>query len=108
MLRRERKEGEAVESTALPAEVLAALEGCTFVQRPAGEDGTPRIVVQPAGLSGWIHGDSDTERLAKAFPELNEAQLQRACRYLASLVRNHLRMVENGGESKRRSWVNDW
>ncbi|MCY1371751.1 hypothetical protein D9M69_589090 [compost metagenome] len=65
-------------------------------------------MVQPAGLSGWIHGDSDVERLAKAFPELTEAQLQRACRYLASLVRNHLRMVENGGEPKRRSWVNDW
>lgn len=108
MLRAKRKEGEAVESTALPAEVLAALDGCTFVQRQPGEDGAPRIVVQPAGLSGWIHGDDDAEHLAKTFPELTKAQLQRASRYLASLVRNHLRMIENGGEPKRRSWVNNW
>ncbi|MEQ6614196.1 hypothetical protein ACRS57_03695 [Pseudomonas aeruginosa] len=108
MLRRKRKEGEVVESTALPAEVLAALDGASFHMRPAGEDGEPRTVVQPAGLSGWIHGDNDAQRLAKAFPELTEAQLQRACRYLASLVRNHLRMVENGGERERRNWVNSW
>ncbi|EMB4117875.1 hypothetical protein IPC367_18965 [Pseudomonas aeruginosa] len=108
MLRAKRKEGEAVESTALPAEVLAALEGASFHQRQPGDDGEPRIVVQPAGLSGWVHGDNDAERLSRAFPELTEAQLQRACRYLASLVRNHSRMVDNGGETKRSSWVNRW
>lgn len=78
------------------------------MQRQPGENGARRIVVQPAGLSGWIHGDHDAERLAKAFPELTEPQLQRACRYLSSLVRNHLRMIENGGDQKRKSWVNDW
>lgn len=107
-MRRQSNKAEAVESTALPADVLAALEGATFHQRAPGDDGMPRIVVQPAGMRGWLYGEKDDEQLAKAFPELTEAQLQRACRFLDSLVKNHLRLVERESQPKRGSWVNSW
>lgn len=108
MLRPKRNEAEAVESTALPADVSAALEGATFHQRAPADDGMPRIVVQPAGMRGWMHGENDAEHLATAYPELTEAQLQRACRFLASLVKNHLRLVERESAPKRGNWVNSW
>ena len=102
------KEGKVAEATALPAEVLAALDGASLYVRQPGEDGAPRIVVQPAGMNGWVHGDDDSERLSRMFPELTDAQLQRATRYLSSIARNHLRMIESGGTSKRNSWINSW
>ncbi|WP_458370808.1 hypothetical protein [Pseudomonas fluorescens] len=107
-MRFKRNEGEAVESTALSAEVLAALDGASFHVRHPGEDGVPRVVVQPAGMNGWVYGDDDGERLAKAFPELTEAQLERATRYLANLVRNHWRMAANNGSTRRKKWVHSW
>lgn len=107
-MRRQSNKAEAVESTALPADVSAALEGATFHQRAPGDDGMPRIVVQPAGMRGWLYGEKDDEQLAKAFPELTEAQLHRACRFLDSLVKNHLRLVERESQPKRGSWVNNW
>lgn len=97
-----------VEATALPAEVLAALDGASVYVRQPGEDGAPRVVVQPAGMKGWVHGDDDSERLSRMFPELTEAQLERATRYLASLARNHWRMAANNGATRRKKWVHSW
>lgn len=95
-------------TTELPAEVLAALEAATFHMRHPGEDGAPRVVIQPAGMRGWIHGELDADRLAAAYPELTDGQLERACRYLSSLVARHLRMVRNHSQAPGRNWVHDW
>lgn len=102
------KEGEVAEAITLPAEVLAVLDGASFYMRQPGEDGTPRVVVQPAGMNGWIYGDDDSERMSRMFPELTDAQLHRATRYLSSLARNHLRMIESSGTSKHKSWIHSW
>lgn len=102
------KEGEVAQATTLPAEVLAVLDGASFYMRQPGEDGAPRVVVQPAGMKGWVHGDDDSERLSRMFPELTEAQLQRATRYLSSMARNHLRMAANNGATHRKKWVHSW
>ncbi|WP_017738205.1 hypothetical protein [Pseudomonas sp. CBZ-4] len=102
------KEGEVAEATALPAEVLTALDGANVYVRQPGEDGDPRVVVQPAGMKGWVHGDEDSERLSRMFPELTETQLQRATRYLSSKVRNHLRMTGNNSAKLQKNWVHSW
>lgn len=107
-MRAKRKEGEVAEATTLPAEVLAALDGASVYVRQPGENGDPRVVVQPAGMKGWVHGDEDSERLSLMFPEMTGAQLQRATRYLSSMVRNHLRMAANNGATHRKNWVHSW
>lgn len=107
-MRAQCKEGEVAEATTLPAEVLAALDGASLYVRQPGEDGAPRVVVQPAGMNGWVYGDDDDERLSLMFPEMTEAQLQRATRYLSSMVRNHLRMAANNGAKHRKNWVHSW
>ncbi|WP_338790730.1 hypothetical protein [Pseudomonas sp. AE27] len=107
-MRAKRKEGEVAEATALPAEVLAALDGASVYVRQPGEDGEPRVVVQPAGMKGWVHGDDNSERLSRMFPELTEAHLQRATRYLSSIVRNHLRKTGGNGAKVRKNWVHSW
>lgn len=107
-MRAKSKEGDVAKATALPAEVLAALDGASVYVRQPGEDGAPRVVVQPAGMKGWVHGDEDSERLSRMFPELTEAQLQRAVRYLSSMVRNHLRTAANNGATRRKNWVHSW
>lgn len=107
-MRAQCKEGEVAEATTLPAEVLAALDGASVYVRQPDENGDARVVVQPAGMKGWIHGGGDSERLSRMFPELTEAQLQRATRYLSSMVRNHLRMAANNGAPRRKNWVHSW
>lgn len=96
------------EATALPSEVLAAIEGATFHPRPDGDDGAPRTVVQLCHLRGWIHGADDAKYLANAFPELTDAQIARACRYLATVVRRHINLMQTGGNSPRKNWVHEW
>jgi len=101
-----KRKGEAVEHTALPADVMAALDGATFHSRHSNEGS--RVIVQPAGMRGWVHSaEADAKALSSFFPELTEAQLARACRYIANLVRGHLRRLDDGGE-QRKSWVNNW
>ncbi len=104
MARRDKK-GGAVDAAPLPDEVAAALQGATFHSRNAGEG--PRVIVQPAGLAGWIHSaEADAKALKSAFPELTEEQLARACRYLASLVQNHFRKFDRA--ERPTNWVHNW
>lgn len=104
-----RRQAQAKPSSALPAEVLAALDGATVHARSPGEDGAPRVLFQPAGLRGWMHSqEADSKALRKCFPELNDEQLRRACRYVASIVASHLRQTASGGRKRRRNWVHDY
>lgn len=103
-LKREKQAQDANEGV-LPAEVAAAIDGASVVFRPAGRDGEPRAVVQLPGLSGWMYGDDDARRLRAAFPELNEAQLRRACRYLSA------RVAQSAAPDKPQrpaGWVGNW
>lgn len=103
-LKRE-KQAQDANAAALPAEVAAAIEGASVVFRPAGQDGEPRAVVQLPGLAGWMYGDEDAQRLRGAFPELNDAQLRRACRYLASRI---AQAAASDKPQRRAGWVNNW
>ncbi|EIX1762579.1 hypothetical protein OP658_002902 [Cronobacter sakazakii] len=96
----------AAEQAAIPAEVLAIIEGASLYTRP-GTDNQARVIVQAEGWSGFMFSEESAERwLAKAFPELTEEQKTRAVNYLAALVRSHHR--ESQPERKRTNWVNRW
>lgn len=94
------------DDTALPGEVLAAIEAANIFVRPG--DDYERVIVQPAGYQGFLHDDEAARRFfMAAFPELTEGQLRRAIRYLASAVGRNLRMRAAGVQTKR-NWVTDW
>jgi len=103
-----KQHGEAVNS-ALPAEVLAALDGAAIYARQPGEDGAPRVIVQPVGFGGFIYdSQAAADFVAAAFPELNDAQASRAARYIGSLVSRHLRQTEQDMAEPRRNWATNW
>ncbi|EFC4414093.1 MULTISPECIES: hypothetical protein [Enterobacterales] len=94
----------AAERAALSGEVLAAIEGAAMYVRH-GNDEAPRVVVQPAGWSGFIYSDHAAEKwIRKAYPELTQHQIDRAVNYMASLVRTHYR--EQRPKPQRSSWMN--
>ena len=96
--------------TALPVDVLAAIEAAHVMVRSAGdeEDGA-RVVVRLPGQGSWIHDNHETrERLANGFPELSEGQLERAYRFLVSRVAKTLREVNSAAAPRRTSWVHNW
>ncbi|MGE4337385.1 MAG: hypothetical protein AB7E55_15585 [Pigmentiphaga sp.] len=101
-------DGEAV-SSALPSEVLATLDGAALYARQPGEDGAPRIIVQPVGFGGFIYDRAAAaDFVAAAFPELNDAQASRAARYIGSLVGSYLRQAEQDMTEPRRNWATNW
>lgn len=87
----------------IPPEVSAAIEAAAVVFRAPGDDGEPRAVVQLPGLAGWLHGDRDAERLAKAFG-LSAAQSQRAARHLTARVA----LAGRGELPQRSNWIHEW
>ena len=73
-----------------------------------GEDSQPRIIVQPAGWTGFIFSDEAAEKwLKRAFPELTPQQIERAVNYLAALVRSQFR-EDRSGQGKSKNWVTGW
>lgn len=97
------------EETALPADVLASIEGAHIFVRSALEDGSQRVLVQLPGLKPWNHdAETDLRLLRAVFPELGEGQLQRARRFLASRVASHLRQTSGGAMPQRNNWVTNW
>ena len=101
-----KQHGEAVNS-ALPAEVLAALDGAAIYARQPGEE--PRVIVQPVGFGGFIYdSQAAADFVAAAFPELNDAQASRAARYIGSLVSSYLRQTEQDMAEPRRNWATNW
>lgn len=99
-------------NSALPAEVLAALDGAAIYARQPGEDGAPRVIVQPVGFGGFIYdSQAAADFVAAAFPELNDAQASRAARYIGSLVSSYLRQAEQDMTELRRAgrnWATNW
>ncbi|EOW0250680.1 TPA: hypothetical protein ME573_001799 [Klebsiella pneumoniae] len=94
----------AAERAALSGEVLAAIEGAAMYTRH-GDAEAPRIIVQPAGYTGFIYSEEAAEKwVRRAFIELTPYQVERAVNYLASLVRSHYR--EQRPKQKRESWMN--
>ncbi|WP_052816807.1 hypothetical protein [Stutzerimonas stutzeri] len=108
MIFKREQDGEAV-SSALPSEVLAALDGAAIYARQPGEDGAPRVIVQPVGFGGFIYDrTAAADFVAAAFPELNDAQASRATRYIGSLVGGYLRQAEHDMAEPRRNWATNW
>ncbi|MEX5449692.1 hypothetical protein [Stutzerimonas stutzeri] len=108
MIFKREQDGEAV-SSALPSEVLAALDGAAIYARQPGEDGAPRVIVQPVGFGGFIYDHTAAaDFVAAAFPELNVAQASRAARYIGSLVSSYLRQTEQDMAEPRRNWATNW
>jgi len=95
----------------LPIEVLTAIEAAHIMHRTPSDDGSARIIVRMVGLGSWTHdGQATHERLAGAFPELSEAQLDRAYRYLVNRIVAANR-EKSGGRSRfgiRNSWATNW
>jgi hypothetical protein len=91
----------------LPADLMAAIDACTFVERAPVEDGAPRVIVQLAGRQGgWVHGEEASRKaIAARWPSLSERQLARALRFLDNAIAIRLRPVHR---SKRATWVNSW
>lgn len=106
MIFKREQDGEAV-SSALPSEVLAALDGAAIYARQPGE--APRVIVQPVGFGGFIYDRTTAaDFVAAAFPELNDAQASRAARYIGSLVSSYLRQTEQDMAEPRRNWATNW
>lgn len=95
----------AAERAALSGEVLAAIEGAAMYTRHGNAE-APRIIVQPAGYTGFIYSEEAAEKwVRRAFIELTpyrgtRSQLSRL------LVREHHR--EHQPKRQRNSWVNRW
>lgn len=73
----------------LPASLEAAIEGLSVVHRGQFE-GKERVMLAFAGetVSAWHHSPDETRRrLAAAWPELTEKQLDRALRGVVGAVR---------------------
>lgn len=106
MLRFKRKGEPAEQPAVLPADLLEAIEAATIYSRHDGE--ISRVIIQPAQMAGWIHSqEADARALKTAWPELTDAQLVRASRFIASRIASHLRRMDDGGDQKR-NWVRNW
>lgn len=91
------------ERAAVTGEVLVAIESASLFTRNDGD--LPRMVVQPAGWSGFMYSEENVSRwLDRAFPgALTPEQKQRALNYMESLVRQHHR--DSQPKARRESWV---
>ena len=95
----------------LPVDVLAVIDGAGIVVRSSiSDDGLPNVIFQPADTRGWMQSpEEDERRLKSLFPDLDEAQVQRAKRFIASRVRSHLRQMAQANSGKKRSsWLTDY
>lgn len=95
----------------LPVDVLAVIDGAGIVVRSSiSDDGLPNVIFQPADTRGWMQSpEEDERRLKSLFPDLDEAQVQRAKRFIASRVRNHFRQMAQANSGKKRSsWLTDY
>ncbi|HIE8960134.1 TPA: hypothetical protein ACXP5Z_002435 [Klebsiella pneumoniae] len=101
---RERKLAAA--RSAVTGEVLVAIETAALYTRNDGD--LPRVIVQPAGWTGFFYNESNASRwLDKAFPgALTPQQKTRALNYLESLVRQH--HMTSQPRARTSNWVNRW
>ncbi|KVA11930.1 hypothetical protein WI41_07555 [Burkholderia latens] len=86
----------AKKAAPLPAEVQNAIDGASFVERVPTEDGY-RVVVSMVGLGRLVVQETPDieERISRAWPELNKAQVGRVLRAIqagasAAIARNAL------------------
>lgn len=94
------------EASALPTEVIDALESASFLTRSTqDDDGLPRVLV---GLPGRrFYADNLVKNVAEQWPELNAAQQRRACRWLSARVAIHLRAGIEASQERPQRW-RDW
>jgi hypothetical protein len=94
-------------SDALPDEVKTAIAGATVIDRGQGD--VADLIVMPAGFGGFrFSSEAARTWLQAAFPELTEAQIARAMRYLASHVKERQGRAEQdqlAGSTERTSWT---
>ena len=109
-LSRKAKVADAPADSTLPADVQIALESVSILVRPSNDDeGAPRIFVNWMGTGSFLYADDKpAQAVAKAFPELNDAQIKRACRALAGLVKKYMAEPSPHNEQPRRNWVMEW
>lgn len=92
---------------ALPADVLAAVEGVSVLVRSSRDEiGLPRaIITWPSNGGGWVHGVESTPAAVRhAFPDLDDKQVERAARALAGIVEARTKSAM----PNRRNWVHDY
>jgi hypothetical protein len=90
---------------ALPPSLESAIKGMNVVHR-IRIDGEPRVMLAFAGetVSSWYHTSEETRRrIAAAWPELTEPQLDRACRAVAGAIRAARDISAQG--RKRGAWA---
>lgn len=95
--------GSARGTSALPNDVALCLETASVVPRHFKEEG-PRAVIQ-IDSGAWVHSQEETRsQLLRRWPDLSDAQIKRAVRYVNAMVRR----IAPGPESERRGWVRNW
>lgn len=90
--------------TALPPDLELALQSASVILRASGPDDGMRAVIQldAAGV-GFMAHDARAQ-LLRRWPGLTDAQLQRALRAVANLVR---RAASQTGRERAR-WATSW
>lgn len=108
--RRQRKDEQP--AVALPADVLAAIEGAFVFARPGNDETGPRVYVQWPGspTQAWLYTDATVgATLGRLYPDLNPKQITRAARAVAGIVARHLREPSPYAAPKRSgSYAMNW
>lgn len=99
--------GATQQNTAIPADLIAALESATITWRTPDEDGNPRAVIRAAGLGSWTWEGLDhaAERIQR-HEGLPMPTCRKAARILAGVMAKRNR--DSYRPERRRSWVWDW
>lgn len=97
-----RKKAEDEADDLLPASLEAALKGLNIIPR---DDERCVLAFPGENTDSWYHSPERTrQRLHAAWPSLNEAQLDRACRAINGLIRSAYR--ETAQARKKGTWAN--
>lgn len=109
--------GDQCNDSTLPREVVDVINATSIWPRSAGGDLasrlTPRAVVDVPGWTGFlVEGTADAEGFfRKAFPELNDAQVERAARQLVTRVKLACQAAAQPHilpTRRRKNFATDW
>lgn len=99
------------QATHLPPDVESVIDSITVNIREHGDPelGNESRVLVFGLVGGPFEGNyqSIKRRIERVFPELNDAQVARAVRWVQSEITNQLR-VTRPTERKRSGWVHNW
>lgn len=102
---RMKRSRETPADLALPAFVDDEIAEATFMLRPPGENGEPRVLCQFQGRTGFIfREETAAAAIAGLFPELNEHQMGQGVRRLYNRARLYLRSLEMPSAAAYTPW----